>query len=261
MDAKVPDQVAVGVKSVRVWWLQFSLRTLLILTTVLCCGLGWIVPRAHRQQAVVRELIKRQGNCLYRIYETYTSQGKKFPAWYSLVYDSPFLDYFDTIVECKIPVKKQDDLAFLNQLSELHTLRVVFQKKESLINASQLLAIPSLRTLRLSSANPDDHVVPPEIIAGVGQLSQLKSIDLHYAAMSEQGLKQIKTFVFIEELQLSKKQVSNLDVKILQSLPRLTKLHIDWVNAGSKNHQELREELQKALPKCQVTVSGGWICG
>ena len=50
-------------------WLRFSLRTLLVVMTVLCVWLGWKVNAARRQKEAVDAILKAGGTAIYDFQE------------------------------------------------------------------------------------------------------------------------------------------------------------------------------------------------
>src|SRR5689334_19846235 len=107
-------------------WFQFSLRTLLILTTVVAIGCGWFamkIRRARRQDAAVEALRKAcQANVFYD-YQTPGSGNRGSdvppgPAWFRSIFGEHVFADVETIY-CSRPLRDAGAATFLENFDHL----------------------------------------------------------------------------------------------------------------------------------------------
>ena len=105
-------------------WLRYSLRTLLVVITILCIALGYWTYRAKRQRAVVK-WVEENGGEVHYDFELdeygYTIKAAKPPSpkWMQAFLGN---DYLATVVHVRLEnseVKDVEPLAQLEQLEEL----------------------------------------------------------------------------------------------------------------------------------------------
>src|SRR5688572_14736937 len=132
-------------------WLRFSLRTLLVLVTLLSIGLGWFVHRGERQRRAVAAL-KKMG---IRVY--YEDKGSP-PASKSFDW-SRWLprDYVDDVysVELSLYGNGDADLANLLLLTRLKNL-TLFGKEVTDAELAQIQRLTRLEMLRLWATQATD---------------------------------------------------------------------------------------------------------
>ena len=108
-------------------WLRFSLRTFLIVITILTVCFGWWVYRAERQRAAVR-WVKENGGTVYYDFE-FDSEGvfaqnrqSPVPEWLLNILD---VNYFSNVVYLNISGPQVTDLTPLADLTNLNTLAFI----------------------------------------------------------------------------------------------------------------------------------------
>jgi hypothetical protein len=178
-------------------WFSFSLRTLLIVVTLVGCGMGWVgmkVQEARRQQAAVRAIEDLGGEVQYD-YE-FDSKGGALPnpalpgpAWlHFLLGDDFFRDAHDVLLLG--PQVTDTSLEHLRWLTKL-------------------------QSLCLNVAHVTDAGL--ERLKG---LTQLRGLDLRHTDVTDAGLEQLKSLTQLEELFLNDTEVTDTGVaKLQQALP------------------------------------------
>jgi hypothetical protein len=228
-------------------WFRFSLRTLLLLLTVVGIWLGYTVNAARRQRAAVNTLQGSGVTIMYDYMETaartWSTSGKPSgPDW---LRNALGLDYFHYPVYASVRsrVENTNDIV------------------------AALYALPGLKTLMLAGDSIND-----ETIGELGPLDRLEELHITAAHVTDRGLKQLLKFprlqwlIFndvpitdagcatlaelsnLEELRLYGSDVSDDALIHLKKLHKLRRLTI----TKTRITYEGAEALRKALPRCTV---------
>jgi hypothetical protein len=248
-------------------WYQFSLRTFLILVTLLAMWLGYISFRAREQQAAVRRINELGGSVQYDyqigIYPTTSPAG--WPWLRKLVGD----EYFQDVVAVNLNDTKVSDadlgvigklrrtkrlalnrtdvsdagLASFSGMSELDYLGLAQTKVTS--NGIRCLRPPkSSSVVTLENTSVDDNALP--------NLSGCAELGLDGTRITSHGLKQLNSCQNLILLSIRRTAVDDEAVPILAQFTTL-----QWLNlTDTKISGEGLLALRKALPTCRI--DGGW---
>ena len=189
----------------RRWW-QISLRTLLILVTLLCVWLGWVVNRGERQRRAMWALQRMRGNISYDAPRVSSYLGLRSPR-----------DYFY-------------DVDFVS-LSE-----------SSLTDAGMLYlkALTSLQRLHLNRTKVTDAG-----LAHIRDLTELESLELDATNVTDAGMAHIQCLTRLKWLHLTDTQVTDAGVLQLQGLTSLRFIDLRETQVTVAGAAKLREVLPK----------------
>ena len=216
-------------------WLRISIRTMFVLTTILCVGLGLIVQRVERQKEVVKWVEGLGGRVDY----DYELDGFGFalpgtapgPKW---LRELVGVDYFAAI-----------DFVDLSNT----TVRDI----------SPLASLPGLRNARLNDTNVDD-LSPLKDLTGlqvlavsntrVVDLSPLTSLsDLESLSLSNTEVRDLSPLAGLAALRILDIHLTPVsDVSPLVNLATLELLLLDESSVAAAGQARLK----KALPNCAI---------
>lgn len=199
-------------------WLQFSLRTMLVLVLVVSVPLGWFareVQRVRVQRKAATAIQELGGSVRYSpvssagVRAAVVSLGKLFGADMSRVVTGVVLN------------GTQISDAGLAHLQGLPQLRTLFLDNTQVSDAglAHLRGLPQLKGLRLASTKISDTG-----LVHLRGLTQLGGLDLANTQISDAGLKHLRGLTRLRILWLAKPQVTDAGVA----------------------------QLQKALPNCRI---------
>jgi len=187
-----PTTAEPQVKSRRRWY-QFSLRTLLIVVTLVGCGLGWLgfkVREARRQEVAVAAIEKLGGQVAYD--DQFDSLGNYVgkvvppgPAWLRELLGNDFFRNVRT-VDLTLPTLRDADL---DQLQWLSTCKWLNLGKSGVTDAGlpQVKELTQLNWLLLANTQVSDAGL--ENLKG---LAQLQTLDLRGTRVTAAGVKKLQ---------------------------------------------------------------------
>lgn len=197
-------------------FIRFSLRSLLLVTMIVCLFLGWQVERVRRQREAVRYILQLGGTVGYEYEGLFIDEPhgipspklpKPAPVW---LINWLGIDFFDEVVSVSLPEKKVD-------LSKLATLS-------------------SLRRLDLYNARPKD-------IAPLEKLHELEWLNLNGTAIDDlsplQDLTQLK-YLYVRQTWVS-------DISPLRKMTQLRSLDVSDTSVTDLSVLETLTELQVLL--------------
>lgn len=180
-------------------WCQFSVRTLLLIVTLIGCGLGWLSMRireARSREAAVAEIRGLGGYIVYE--DELDAQGNYLP--------------------CAAP--ELSGPAWLNALlgsEHFRNVNAIFLSGKPLNddNLRQLATLTELRILWLDGTEISDAG-----LAHLGSLQRLAGLRLSESRISDAGLDQLRGLAQLKWLAVQHTQVTTAGVAKLQaSLP------------------------------------------
>ena len=250
-------------------WLQVSLRTLLILVTLLGIWLGWVVNRGERQRRAVAA-IREIGGIVYYEHDVVVDRGAVFvqlakPISTTRSKSIPTTrsgwrgwfpwDCFENVHSVQFPGDKvaDADLAHLQALKGLHELHIM---KAPVTDAGlkHLRGLTTLKSLDLVGTQASDAGL--ENLAG---LTSLTHLNLHTSGVTDAGLVHLKKLTQLTELCLSHTRVTGDGLKHLRGTASLREVLLDSspvTDAGLPHLESLTNLQYLSLRFTQVTDSG-----
>ncbi len=207
-------------------WMQFSLRTGLIVVTTLCVALSmWVVP-IERQRRAVAAIEKLGGHVGYmhelldRGILVKPTASETFPVTYLRRWLPLPPDYFDEIEMVNLNNTQVTDagLAQLQRLTGLHSL------------------------------NLSDTEVTDAGMAHLQGLSGLEGLSLINTKVTDVGLAHLQGLTGLQVLRLDKTQITDAGLAHLQKLTRLQGLTLTNTQITDAGLAQLR----RALPNCRI---------
>jgi Leucine rich repeat/Leucine Rich repeat len=236
-------------------WFQFSLRSLMIFTAIVAVGCGWIgrrMEQKRKEREAVEAIVRLKGEVFYDYQrETVEDVQPSGPAWLRKLLGENFFSEVDAVLLYDSDVTDAG-LANLEGLSELQTL-VLTGTKVTDVGLSNLRGLAHLQNLTLSG----DTITDAGLV-NLSQLPRLQELDLARTNITDAALKHLSGLKQLRTLNLRGTKVTDAGLKHLKGLSQLKQLALTaakvFSNAGV-------EELQDALPNCEVTLglSVWWI--
>ena len=236
-------------------WPQFSLRTLLVVTTVMCVALGWWVNRAEQQRRAVAAILELGGAV------TYQSQYPVDP----LVESRGFIrrtledrlpqDYFDEVNHVSLMSTSVTD-ADLSQIEKLRALRIInlLRTQATDVGLQHLGRCRTLTVITLQGTHVTDAG-----LAHLQGLSSLEALNLGHTRVTDAGLAHLQGFRALRHLDLAKTQVTDVGLVHLQGLRALDDLDLQntqVTDAGLAHLEGLTALRILNLGNTQVTDAG-----
>ena len=254
-------------------WLQFSLRTLMLVVTVFCIWLGITAKRARDQKEVVVALRNLNVRVTYdyqveasRLHFARTNKPAPWPTWLCDLFGIDFFanvvatGHYDNVIHNagldqvgRLPHLMavyyngvgMDDrgLRILSSTSGLENLAV---RNSQITDAGlvHLKGLTSLIRLYLSNTKITDRGL--EQLKG---LTHLRTLDLTNTQVTGAGLVHLKGLTELQLLDLAYTQITDAGLEHLKEMKQLEILHIKGTKITKRGIQELRQALP---PNCQI---------
>ena len=220
-------------------WFQFSLRTVLIVVTLLCIGPGGYVAheqrKARKQKAAVEAIEKLGG---------YVHYDKELPVRSAMLRQILGKHSYGKarLVGLRDIQVSDADLVHLAELKNLTDLWL----DDTHVTDAGLVHLDGLRTLRFLSL--DNTQVTDAGMVHLAELKNLEFLLLDFAQVTDAGLVHLAELKNLTLLSLRDTQVTDAGLVHLAGLKNLKKLSLfstQVTDAGVA-------ELQKALPGCNI---------
>ena len=260
----------------KIRWLRFSLRTLLVLVTALCIWLGIQVNAARRQREAVAAIQKAGGTVYYDyqiVFETSVQWPiKSFndsipppgPAWLRRQIGD---DYFRTVAAVCFLDLPAVDKADLDRLAELRGLKALLSSGTAIVdkdltvlaslhelealvlihtpvNGSILASLPNprcLNSLWLIETDVDDAA-----IESIEKMTGLVHLRLTSSRITDAGLEHLRNLKKLEYLYLGETRITDAGLQQLAGLKQLKLVSLDGAQVSSDGVSALRAALPNA---------------
>ena len=238
-------------------WLQFSLRTMILIMLLIGCGLGWFAherKQARDQRKAAME-IKQLGGVAMQCgrYEPQNGWKSRVPSWLKRILGD---DVFLTISYVSLRKSKATD-------KDLVRLRAFPQLKELDLSESHITDAGLVHldgTPRLQKLTIGRGAITDEGLVHVGRLSSLRELNLACSKVTDAGLVHLTGLTQLEDLDLRYDLITDVGLVHLQGLTQLTGLNLmgTRITDAGLAHVEGISQLQVLhLYQCrQVTDAG-----
>lgn len=230
-------------------WLRYTLRSSLLIATVLCVVLGYKVNQVSRQRNAVRTLLKERAIVVFD-YQFQSSQSPPGPTWLSSLLGPDFFAHVE-MVSFLVPMMGgptsdniNDDL--LRQFRALPQLKQVILQDCHQVTDVGLLHLVGLR--RVEMLWLARTAVTDRGMDSVANMRLLKRLDLEDTAVTDDGLAKLVVLQDLEELNLLGTSVSDRGIKYLSRLKKLRQLDLTITQVTPAGVETLR----RALPNCEI---------
>ena len=259
-------------------WLQFSLRTMLVLTLVSSAWLGRFVDRARRQKQAIDLILEEDGGVIYQhevkadvdadawlegTRDALDLDAAPAPAW---VCRSLGEEYFLRVVCASLWRHAADDVA-AQRLIDLPWLEELHLRGFRGRDFSQLEGVPGLRRVFIGSNGAGirlGHLQASrklEVLNVQGRFSDadledleqfaaLRELDLSSPSLTDQTLRRIAKLPRLEYLRFSSPGITDAGVKALSTMKRLKTLKLSDPIVKSRLTDETLKHLA-ALPRLE----------
>ena len=223
-------------------WFQFSLRTLLIVTTLLAVGTGLLSQRIARKRKEwdAVQAILRFGAAV-RFDRDTSDANATGPSWLREILGKNF---FAEVVAVNVThVQSEDEL--LAKIKELPEL-VRLQLSDCRITDSGLENLEGL--IHLQELSVGGTFITDSGMPRLKQLTDLRWLWLDNTKVSDAGLASLEGLTHLQTLNLQGTYVTDVGLVHLRGLMSLKELYL----ANSDATEEGVKDLQKALPNCKI---------
>jgi len=217
-------------------WLQFSLRTLLIVVTVWSVPLGWVgwrLGEVRRERATITWVEKMGGGVYYQ--SNYKPDDR---SWWEESTDKWFGERVRLVgFHYRLMDFRYRQVSDLSPLAELKNLEVLLLHNTQVSDLSPLVELKSLKGLHLQNTQVSD-------LSLLAELKNLEMLTLRHKQVSD--LSPLAELKNLKWLDLRNTPVS--DLSLLAGLKNLESLYLQNTGVSDEQVQELRQ----ALPKCDI---------
>ncbi|WP_425396914.1 leucine-rich repeat domain-containing protein [Aeoliella sp.] len=226
-----PTSTTTGETKEKCGWLRFRLRTLLVLTTVICVWLAFKAKVAHDQRVAVAAIREVGGEVLYdyQFNEDGAFQDKATPWAPAWLRNAIGEDYFVTVVGVSFLTSSargggtytyntQVTDATLRQLIPLRRLRYLFVRSTQVTDdgLETIGDMQGLERLRVSGPRVTDVGV-----AHLARLERLKLLSITAQRVSDAAMPYVARIESLEDLEIRGGQVTNDGLIPIKNLPNL----------------------------------------
>ena len=273
-------------------WFRFSLRTLLVVMTVLCVWLGFKVNATRRQKESVKALLESGNFEVYYDYQCspvpgqpgdYNIDGEALPpgpAWLRKLLGD---DFFCNVVGLQYLRQPrgvaESSFAQIGRLPDLRFIYLPWARiatsqntgADRPINTSDVSILSGLT--KLEKVNASYTSVDSSWLSSLAGLKQLKVLQLNDTQVDDAGIEQIGNLTSLRLLTLMHTEVSDAALAPIRNLTNLEALDLRYTNVSDMGLQNLKgllklkdlglnrsrvtteglRELQSALPKCKIS--------
>jgi hypothetical protein len=230
-------------------WLQYSLRTLLVATTLLAIACSWLAVKllqARRQREAVVALEKLGGHVIYHWQLDAQGQWLRNPQRPGRTWLRGLLgdDLFQSVHTVELDDTQITDagLALLERLSQLRNVHLGGTPITD-VGLEHLKNISQLQYLFLAGTPVTDAGL--EHLKGLSELQELWISDTR---VTSAGLEHLKGLRQLHTLDLRRTQVTDAG---LDHLKTLSQLHLLWLD-DTKVTDVGVEKLHRELPNCDI---------
>lgn len=220
-------------------WLQYSLRTLLVLSALFAVGMSWIavkLTQARKQRETV-EAIKKLGGIVLYDHEL-DRAVVRYPTWLCKLFGDEF---FHSVGAVHLTTSDAG-LARCKDIPQLHQLWLTHAKITD-AGTESIEGLIHLRLLELTETSITDTQ-----LAHLKKLRQLEVLWLEGTHITDEGLTYLKGFDRLVSLSLARTGITDAGLVQLKECSELKHVLLD----DTEVTREGVTRLQRALPRCRI---------
>lgn len=231
-------------------YLRYSLRSLLVVATVVAVLLGYKVNQVSRQRRAVRALLTERAIIMFDYQLDAAQASAPGPSWLTSWLGDDYFAHVQT-VSFLVPFMggpTSDNITdeLLVELRSLPRLEVLILEDCDRITDAGLRHLTGLR--RLQELRLSRTKVTDDGLDSLSNMRQLKSLHLEETALTDDGLAKLAHLQQLEELWLLDTAVTDAGVEHLAKLRSLRELDLTWTQVTPQGVERLRT----ALPDCEI---------
>lgn len=229
-------------------WFRFSLRTLLVLMTVLAVWMWMWTDRVHRQEKAVAR-VEELGGLVSFAYELDAQDNwiknpeHPGPAW---LREAMGEHYFQRVAIVNFDVGSDPTDADLEVYRDLPDVRQISLRKRRSITDAGLVNLAGLKQLRVLALQ--GTLVTGPGLRHIRGCRKLELLALYNTPLTDEGLSHLADLPNLKWLMLSDTDVTDKGLSYLTQLKSLQKLEL----RGTHVTREGIMQIEKALPKCKI---------
>jgi Leucine-rich repeat (LRR) protein len=251
-------------------WFQFSLRTMMVVVTLLCIWLGITANRANRQRRAVETITKAGGEVLYD-YQTVTGARPPGPEWLRTLLGENF---FSEVAAVGLNQSHDpgEGLANVREMAHLQWL-VVGGKGVTDARLVNIKPLIKLKYLDLSTAKvtdvgfinlelmteletlnlPDTNITDAGLVSLRG-MTNLRTLDLQNTRVSDAGLVNLELMTELETLDLANTDITDAGLVNLKGMGKLRLLNMKGTKVSDGGLVSLKGLTQLQVVQLETTV-------
>lgn len=254
-------------------WLQYSLRTLLLLTSLVAVCLAMLANRAHQQRNAVAAIRRIGGSVTYHnqiargVAPVRSSPKSPWPRWLRSWLGQDFFVGVDEVL-LRGPKVTDADLVHLRDLRGFNVLILLNTPRVTDMGLKHLEGMTSLRMLWIEQNNN----VTDEGLSHLIELTGLESLSLDSKNITDTGIQHLNALTKLRDLYLSGTKVGDLGLRHLElenlsaldlsgtmvtdaGVRSLSTTKLDWLCLSDTQLKNgTLAELSLHLPNCEIKV-------
>jgi hypothetical protein len=217
-------------------WLQFRLRTLLIVLAVAAVALGWEVNRVRNLRAVVTELEGKGAYVFYRPRSALIPTNWNHPDW---------LDYYLSDADEVTGISSDDAMKIVAKLPNLSRLKVEGPGFTD-VGMERLSTITSLQNLQLDKVEITDAG-----LAGLVTLKNLAVLSITAPRITDGAFVHLSRLSNLTEIQLKSRHICDGGLWYLEDMTNLQRIEL----LDTLVSQDGEDRLRRVLSHCYVHIT------
>lgn len=224
----------------RTRWLRFSLRGALIVITVACLALGWIVDEVRDGRLAVATIHELGGRIRYKR-QPQTASAPSPMRWLRLVMGEEYTGIVNDVsfANCKL---SDADLACVGRLTSLDRLDLDY----TVVGDAGIQHLTGLQ--KLTWLDVEDTQITDRALASIGKLKALRYLILDGTNVTDDGLRSLQTLQSLRSLRLRNTLITDDGMQYLVRLKALKALDV----TGSSVTPEGVARFRQARPYCNI---------
>jgi hypothetical protein len=224
--------------------LRFSLRSLMIVVTLVCAAAGLASNQANRQRRAIERIQAAHGTVYYdyqmdaKIAPLHDDPPPPGPIWLRNVIG---VHYFATATAVTVNVASDEFLSAAGELPHLKALRIFCDSKITDDGLAHLKRLTELQSLYLRGVHDKG-------MSNLSSMTRLQALFVTQTDIGDAGLAPLESLRQLRELHLWRTHITDAGLAHLKGLTQLQKLELSETEVTDGGVKDLR----KSLPNCKI---------